>query len=67
LVSTNLSSDATMTNNTGMFSGSPYITVTVGALAPAGSPGASASVSIQFTNPTNGFVTFTPVTYSGGL
>jgi hypothetical protein len=60
---TNLTAGVTMTNNTGTYSGSPYITVSAGSLA----PGASASVSIQFTNPSNGFIGFTPVTYSGGL
>jgi uncharacterized repeat protein (TIGR01451 family) len=61
MVLTNLSSNATMTNNTGMRNGWPYITVSTGAL----SPGASASVIIQFTNPTNGYITYTPVTDSG--
>jgi hypothetical protein len=63
VVLTSLSSNATMTNNTGMFSASPYITVNVGNLA----AGASVSVVIQFTNPSNGFINYTPVTYSGGL
>jgi hypothetical protein len=58
---TNLSTDATMTNNTGTFNLSPYITVSSGALA----VGASASVTIQFQNPSNGSITFTPVTVSG--
>lgn len=58
----NLTAGVTMTNNTGVF-GYPYITVSAGTLA----PGASASVSIQFTNPSNGLINYTPVTYSGGL
>ncbi len=61
VVLTNLSSNATMVNNTGMRNGSPYITVSTGTLA----PGASVSVPIQFTNPSNGFITFTAVTASG--
>jgi hypothetical protein len=68
-VLSNLSSNATMTNNNGFYNGapyagSPYITVlNTGTLAPGG----SVSVSIQFTNPTNGFITYTPVTFEGGL
>ena len=61
LVLTNLSSNATMVNNTGIRNGAPYITVSAGALA----PGASASVLIEFKNSTNGFITFTPVIHSG--
>jgi hypothetical protein len=58
---TSLSSNATMTDFTGTFNGSPYITVSSGALA----AGASASVTIQFQNPSNGSITFTPVTVVG--
>jgi hypothetical protein len=60
---TNLSSNATMTNNTGMFNGSPYITVSAGTLG----VGASVTVSIQFQNPSNGLITYTPVTVFGVL
>jgi hypothetical protein len=63
VVLTNLTPGVTMTNNTGTFNGSPFITVSAGALA----PGAAASVTIQFSNPSNGFISYTPVTYSGGL
>ena len=62
VVLANLTAGVTMTNNTGVF-GYPYITVSAGTLA----PGASASVSIQFLNPSNGLINYTPVTYSGGL
>ena len=58
---TNLSSNATMTNYTGTFNLSPYITVSSGALA----AGASASVIIQFQNPSSGSITFAPVTVVG--
>jgi uncharacterized protein len=61
VVFTNLSANATMTNKTGTFNSSPYVTISAGPLA----PGASVNVSIQFTNPTNGFISYTPVTYSG--
>jgi len=60
---TNLSSNAAMTNYTGTFNLSPYITVSSGALA----AGASATVTISFTNPSNGSITYTPVTVSGIL
>jgi predicted extracellular nuclease len=63
VVLTNLPANVTMTNQTGIYNGSPYITVSAGTLA----PGASATVSIQFTNPSNGFINYTPVTYSGLL
>jgi hypothetical protein len=60
---TALTPGVTMTNNTGTFHNSPYITVSTGTLA----PGASASVLIQFQNPSNGFINFTPLTLSGAL
>jgi hypothetical protein len=60
---TSLSSNATMTNNTGTFNGNPYITVSAGTLA----PGASVEVTIMFTNPSNGLITFTPDTVSGSF
>ena len=63
MVLTNLTPGVTMVNNTGMSGGSPYITVTAGALA----TGASVSVPIQFNNPSNGLIAYTAVTFSGGL
>jgi sulfur-oxidizing protein SoxB len=68
VVLTSLTSGVIMTNKTATFNGSPfdgspYITVSVGNLP----PGAAVTVSIQFTNPSNGFINYTPVTYSGGL
>jgi hypothetical protein len=62
VVLSNLTAGVTMTNNTGVFV-YPFITVSPGTLA----PGASASVSILFSNPSNGYINYTPVTYSGGL
>jgi hypothetical protein len=56
----NLSSNATMTNYAGFFSGRPFITVSTGTLA----VGASVSVTIQFRNPSNLPITYTPVTGS---
>ena len=62
VVLNNLTAGVTMTNNTGLRNGSPYITVvSSGSLA----PGASVSVVIQFSNPGNGFIGFTPETDSG--
>jgi len=63
VVLTRLASNVTMVNRTGVRDGDPYITVTTGTLA----PGASASVTIQFSNPSNQFIEFTSVTYSGGI
>jgi hypothetical protein len=62
VVLTKLSANVTMVNHSGVRNGDPYITVSVGSL----DAGASASVMIQFTNPSNGFISFTPVTSSGG-
>ena len=61
VVLTNLTSGVTLANASGQRNGSPYITVAPGGLA----PGASASVSVQFNNPSNGFINYTPVTVSG--
>ena len=61
VVLTNLTPGVTMVNNTGTRNGSPYITVTPGALG----SGKSVSVQIQFSNPSNGFIGFTPVAASG--
>jgi hypothetical protein len=52
-----------MVNNTGMFQGNPYIPISPGTLA----PGASINLPIEFTNPSNGSITFIPVTYSGAF
>ena len=62
-VLTALSSNATLTNASGSSNGSPFITVSAAPLA----PGASMKVQLSFTNSTNGAITFTPKTYSGGL
>jgi hypothetical protein len=60
---TNLTPGVTMQNSTGTFNGSPFITVSTGALA----PGASATVTMIFANPSNGFINLTPVVYTGAL
>jgi hypothetical protein len=61
VVLTKLSANVTMVNSIGAHNGDPYVTVSTGNLA----PGASVNVMIQFNNPSNGFINFTPVTYSG--
>ena len=59
-----LTDDVTLTDATGTFNGSAYITVpSVSALA----PGQSATVNLQFSDPSNAKITFTPVIYSGSF
>jgi hypothetical protein len=54
----------TLANATGDFSGSPFLTVpAVASLA----PGRSATVSVQFQDPSFGPINFTPVIYSGNI
>jgi hypothetical protein len=60
---TNLSSNAGVVKPAGSMNGSPYVLLSVTDLA----PGASVSVQVQFTNSTNGFITYSPVTFSGGI
>ena len=64
IVLTNLPLVVSLSNATGTTGGSPYITVP-GVVSLAS--GQSASVSVQFTDPLNVLITFTPVTYSGSL
>ena len=61
VVLSSLSANATMVNNTGLRNGSPYITVSGGTIQ----PGASVAVTLTFQNPTNGFINFTPLAFSG--
>jgi len=58
---TNLTPGVTMVNSTGTRDGSPYLTV-----LPSGTlvPGAAVTVTIQFDNPSAGYINFTPVTES---
>jgi len=54
----------TLANATGNLSGTPYLTTP----AVAGvAPGHSATVSVQFKNPTNATINFEPVIYSGSF
>jgi uncharacterized repeat protein (TIGR03803 family) len=58
-----LTAGVTLVNATGDFSGAPYLTITAASLA----PGRSATVSVQFGNPSFGTINFTPVIYSGSI
>jgi hypothetical protein len=59
-----LTAGVTLADATGNFTGSPYLTVpAVASLA----PGRSATVSVQFEDPSFSAINFTPVIYSGSL
>ena len=61
---TGLPAGVTLTNATGFSSGTPYLTVPgVGSLA----PGQSATVTVQFKDPSNITIKFTPVVEEGSL
>jgi hypothetical protein len=51
-----------LVNQSGLLNGVPYLSVPVTSLA----PGQSGSVSVQFQNPSDGAMSYTPVIYSGG-
>ena len=64
IVLASLTSGVTLTNATGSFGGSPFLTVTdVSEL----STGDSATVKMQFSNPSFGAISFVPTTYAGTL
>jgi hypothetical protein len=54
----------TVANATGTFAGIPYLTVPA---VTSFAPGQSATVSVQFKDPSNSAINFTPVIYSGSL
>jgi predicted extracellular nuclease len=62
VVLTNLTPGVTLANATGSFAGSPYITA-AGSLA----PGASLSVPVQFSNPSNSPINTTVKIYTGAF
>jgi hypothetical protein len=64
MVCTSLTAGVTLANATNTFAGIPYISVPA---ATSLSPGQSATVSVQFKNPANAVINFTPVIYSGSL
>jgi hypothetical protein len=64
IIFSSLTFGVTLANATGTHSGSPYITVpAVTSLA----PGQSATISVQFKNPSNAKINFTPTVYIGSL
>lgn len=63
LVLTKLSAGVTVANATGTYNGSPYLAVSTTALA----AGASVSVAVEFSDPTDVAISPTPVVYSGAL
>jgi hypothetical protein len=63
LVLTGLNAAVTVANCTGSFQNNPYMGLSSTSLA----PGASVSVSVQFTDPSNTTILATPVVYSGVL
>jgi hypothetical protein len=61
---TGLPANVTLVNATGTLSGTPYITVS----APASlAPGQSVVVNVQFTDPSNATIHFTPVIQEGSI
>ena len=59
-----LPTGVTVANSSGSFYGNPVITVpSITALG----PGQSATVAVQFKNPSNAVINFTPVVYSGSI
>ncbi len=60
---TSLTPGVTMTNNTSSIGTIPYITMTSQSLL----KGTSVSSTIQFSNPSGGFINFVPVVIGGGL
>lgn len=64
IVFTGLPAGVNVVNSAGAFNGSQYLTVpSVSSLE----PGQSAIVSVQFKNPSNATINFTPVIYSGSI
>ncbi len=56
-----LTAGVTLANATGSYSGTPYLTVSTGALA----PGQAVTVAVRFSNPSNARIGYTAKTYSG--
>jgi hypothetical protein len=64
IVFASLPGGVTLVNATNAFNGMPYITVpAVGTLA----PGQAFSINVQFKNPLNAKISFTPTIYSGSI
>jgi hypothetical protein len=64
IIFTSMTAGVTLANATGNLSGTPYFTVpAVVGLA----PGQSVTVNVQFRNPSNAVINFTPQLYSGSI
>ena len=61
---TGLSANATLVNATGTLAGTPYITVSA---PPSLAPGQSVVVNVQFANPSNAVIHFTPLVQEGSI
>ena len=64
LVFTDLAAGVSLERASGLFNGSPFITLPA---ATTLSPGQSVAVNVQFSDPADSRITFTPVVYSGSL
>lgn len=64
IVFSNLTSGVQLGDSTGQYNGSPYITVSGTASLASGQ---SATVSVQFTDPSNSAINFTPLIYAGSF
>jgi hypothetical protein len=64
VVLTSLTSGVTLVNATSTFGGDPFLTVPAAASL---APSQSATVSVQFSNPSSAKINFTPVIYSGSF
>lgn len=60
-----LTGGVTLANATGVFNGVPFITAP--SVTTALAPGQTATINIQFGNPSNSPINFTPVVYSGSF
>jgi hypothetical protein len=61
---TGLTAGVTLVDATGNLSGTPYMTVPA---VVSLTPGQSSTVSVQFKNPSNATINFTPAIYSGSI
>jgi hypothetical protein len=64
IVLANLAPGVTVANATGIANGNPFLTIPASIGLP---PGHSAAVNVQFSNPSNALINFTPVAYTGSF
>lgn len=65
VVLTSLTGGVTLADATGMFSGAPFITAP--SITTSFAPGQTATINVQFENPSNAVINFKPVVYSGSF